>query len=250
MCPRRSEMSVYEMCVFLAVLPLTALGVLVPFLAGSRKSLALISVQPNEDRRVQDERVGSGGQDDVRPAGPGRVDCPSVRYGAKPPVMASPTRQFDGAASSLCPVGRGSPPDADSASRVPLYTDQFAFDPHTEYARMRARFGSLVPVWLAPGVPATLVIGYWTALKILNDPEHLPADASTWQRDVAQGWPVVPMMQRRPNALRSGGIEHARYRAANVAALERVDLDALHDVVERSAVRLIDGFGGAGRADL
>src|SRR5690606_25867707 len=182
--------------------------------------------------------------------GVAHVDRPSARYAAKPLAITPRTMQFEGTSSSKCPVGRGSPPDADNKSRVPLFTDQFASDPPAAYAQMRAQFGPLVPVWLAPGVPATLVIGYWTALKILNDPEHFPADASTWQRDVPQGCPVLPMMQKRPNALRSSGIEHARYRAANVAALERVDLNALHDVVERSAVRLIDGFGGAGRADL
>ncbi|WP_307610030.1 cytochrome P450 [Nocardia shimofusensis] len=115
---------------------------------------------------------------------------------------------------------------------------------------MRDRFGSLVPVWLAPGVPATLVIGYWTALGILNDPEHFPADPSLWQRGIALECPVRPMMEKRPNALRSSGVEHARYRAATVDALDRVDLVNLHAVVERSAVGLINGFGAQGRADL
>ncbi|MBF6356331.1 cytochrome P450 [Nocardia higoensis] len=180
----------------------------------------------------------------------GQVDRTTTQFGEKPPTAYSSTRHLDRAAPSKCPVGRGSPPDVDNASRVPLYTDQFASDPHAAYTRMRAQFGPLVPVWLAPGVPATLVIGYWTALKILNDAEHFPADPSSWQRDVPRGCPVLPMMEKRPNALRSSGIEHARYRAANVAALGRVDLTALHDVVERSAVRLIGGFSSAGRADL
>jgi len=237
------------MCLFLAVLPLAAFGVLVPYFVGSRKSLASISMQPNEFYDTRGDRVASEGRSDVR-VSVGPVDRPSVRYGAKALASSSSTRQIDATAASGCPVGRGSPPDVDNASRVPLYTEQFASDPHAAYAQMRARFGSLVPVWLAPGVPATLVIGYWTALKILNDPEHFPADPSSWQRGISQGCPVLPMMQKRPNALRSSGIEHARYRAANVDALGRVDLIALHAVVERSAVRLIDGFSGAGRADL
>ncbi len=151
---------------------------------------------------------------------------------------------------SQCPTGYGSPVDTESEFRFPLYTDDFAADPHTVYAWMRERFGSLVPVWLAPGVPATLVIGYWTALAILNDPEHFPADPTLWQRGIPAECPILPMMQKRPNALRSSGIEHARYRVANMDALGRVDLIALHAVVERSAVGLIDGFGGRGRADL
>jgi len=115
---------------------------------------------------------------------------------------------------------------------------------------MRERFGSLVPVWLAPGVPATLVVGYWTALKILNDPEHFPADPSVWQRNIPLECPVLPMMEKRPNALRSTGVEHTRYRAATVDALSRVDLVGLHAVVEGSAVQLINGFRSRGRADL
>ncbi len=115
---------------------------------------------------------------------------------------------------------------------------------------MRERFGSLAPVWLAPGVPATLVVGYWTALRILNDPEHFPADPGIWQRNIPLECPVLPMMEKRPNALRSTGVEHARYRSATVDALERVDLVGLHAVVEASAVRLINGFCSQGRADL
>jgi len=237
------------MCLFLAALPLAAFGVLVPFLNAARKPPIPILPQLNEFGRAPDERLGSDALADVR-AGVAHVDRPSARYAAKPLAITPRTMQFEGTSSSKCPVGRGSPPDADNKSRVPLFTDQFASDPHAAYAQMRAQFGPLVPVWLAPGVPATLVIGYWTALKILNDPEHFPADPSSWQRDVPSGCPVLPMLEKRPNALRSSGIEHARFRAANVAALGRVDLTALHAVVERSAVRLIGGFSSAGRADL
>nr|WP_280502578.1 cytochrome P450 [Nocardia farcinica] len=134
--------------------------------------------------------------------------------------------------------------------RVAIYTEEFAADPHAAYADMRERFGSLVPVWLAPGVPATLVIGYWTALKILHDPEHFPADPRVWERDVPVECPVRPMMQWRPNALRSSGVEHMRYRAATVDALARVDLRKTLAAVEKSAAGLIAGFCGRGRADL
>ncbi|WP_245649813.1 cytochrome P450 [Nocardia shimofusensis] len=137
-------------------------------------------------------------------------------------------------------------PDA----RIPIYTEDFAADPHAAYARMREPFGSLAPIWLAPDVPATLVIGYWTALKILHDPEHFPADPRAWQRDIPPQCPVLPMMQWRPNALRSSGTEHARYRSATVEALARVDLYRTHKVVERIAVALVGEFCGRGRADL
>ncbi|WP_280491208.1 hypothetical protein, partial [Nocardia asiatica] len=152
--------------------------------------------------------------------------------------------------STRCPAGHGMPVDASSEFRVPMYSAEFAADPHAAYARMRERFGALVPFWLAPGVPATLVIGYWTALRILNDPEHFPTDPSIWQRDIPVACPVLPMMEKQPNALRSIGVEHARYRSATVDALERVDLAGLHAVVGTSTVRLITGFCAQGRADL
>jgi len=148
------------------------------------------------------------------------------------------------------PAGHGSPLDTDGESRVPIYTEQFAADPHAVYAQMREQFGSLAPIWLAPGVRATLVIGYWTALRIMNDPEHFPADPRIWERDIPPECPALPMMQWRPNALRSAGLEHERYRSATVDALARVDMAGLHTAVERIAVTLIGTFCGRGRADL
>jgi len=147
-------------------------------------------------------------------------------------------------------AGCGSPLDADSEHRVPLYSEQFAADPHAAYTQMREQFGPLVPVWLAPGVPATLVIDYRTALEILHDPEHFPADPRAWERDIPSTCPVLPMMQWRPNALRTTGFDHARYRAATVDALARVDLHRTHAVVERAALTLVNDFCDRGRADL
>ncbi len=161
-------MPVYEVCLFLAVLPLAAFGVLVPFLARSRKALLSVELRPKEFGRASRGRTGECV--DIRAESVGHVNHEIGRHGAKAPPNSSFSGQFDRITPSKCPIGRGSPPDADNTARVPLYTAQFAADPHSAYARMRAHFGALVPVWLAPGVPATLVIGYWTALKILNDP--------------------------------------------------------------------------------
>ncbi|WP_433755393.1 cytochrome P450 [Nocardia sp. CA-135398] len=143
----------------------------------------------------------------------------------------------------------GSPIDTDGP-RVPLYSEEFAADPHRAYREMRRQYGSLVPVDLSPGVPATLVIGYHTAVRILNDPDHFPADPRTWQQDIPGECPVLPMLEWRPNALRSAGNEHLRYRQANAASLGEIDLHALHAVVEKVAVPLINAFCGDGAADL
>ncbi|MBB5911937.1 cytochrome P450 [Nocardia transvalensis] len=147
------------------------------------------------------------------------------------------------------PLPHGSPIDTEGP-RVAMYTQEFADDPHRVYADMRRRFGSLVPVELAPGIAATLVIGYRTAVQILNDPAHFPADPRNWQRKVPEDSPIRPMMEWRPNALRSAGIDHDRYRSANTASIGAVDRHAMHSVVEDIAVPLINAFCGAGQADL
>ncbi|MBB5915335.1 cytochrome P450 [Nocardia transvalensis] len=134
--------------------------------------------------------------------------------------------------------------------RVSLYSDEFAADPHRAYREMRRRYGSLVPVDLAPGIPATLVVGYRTALQILNDPERFPADPRIWQQGVPKECPVLPVLQWRPAAPRSAGAEHARYRTATLDALDGVNLHTLHGTVERTAVSLINTFCATGAADL
>ncbi|MGW0057826.1 cytochrome P450 [Nocardia nova] len=143
----------------------------------------------------------------------------------------------------------GSPVDTDGP-RILLDTPEFAADPHAKYREMRRRYGSLVPIELSPGVPATLVIGYHTALRILNDPEHFPADPRAWQDTIPEDCPVRPMMQWYPNALRNAGNVHLRYRQAYTAAVDGIDLHALHSTVEKIAIPLINSFCEAGSADL
>ncbi|GAB2718958.1 cytochrome P450 [Streptomyces bullii] len=134
--------------------------------------------------------------------------------------------------------------------RIPLYEPEFAQHPHAAYQRMREQFGPLVPVDLAPGVPATLVVGYEEARRILGDPQRFPADPRRWQTSIPDTCPVRPMMEWRPNALRSAGAEHARYRAANTSALAAVDQHALRDHVELVAEQTINAFKADGKADL
>ncbi|NKY53373.1 cytochrome P450 [Nocardia vermiculata] len=143
----------------------------------------------------------------------------------------------------------GSPFDSDGP-RILLDTPEFVADPHRAYQEMRGRYGSLVPIELSPGVPATLVVGYHTALRILNDPEHFPADPRAWQETVPEDCPVRPIMQWYPNVLRSAGAVHERYRQAFTTAFEAVDLHKLHATVEKIAVPRINEFCETGSADL
>ncbi|MGP3925085.1 cytochrome P450 [Streptomyces sp. 8N616] len=134
-----------------------------------------------------------------------------------------------------------------------LYGPGFAADPAATYARLR-RYGSIAPVEIAPGIRASLVTGYETALEVLRSPERFSKDPRRW-RALADGTvppdsPVVPMMMYRPNALWTDGDEHTRLRGAITDSLSRVDPNALRGYVEHSADTLIDRFGPEGQADL
>lgn len=58
------------------------------------------------------------------------------------------------------------------------------------------------------------------------------------------------MMEWRPNALRNGGTEHARYRSANTASINAVDQHRLRAQVEKVAAESVADFVTTGSADL
>ncbi|MEV0684081.1 cytochrome P450 [Nocardia sp. NPDC050378] len=134
--------------------------------------------------------------------------------------------------------------------RIPLYDEAFAADPHGAYRRMRDEYESLVPVELWPGVPATLVIKFSTAVRILNDPANFSADPRAWQATVPRDIPIMPMIEYRPNALRTTGKGHIRYRDAVNDALAGMDLNVMRTSVERSAIPIINSFCTDGHADV
>jgi cytochrome P450 len=134
--------------------------------------------------------------------------------------------------------------------RVRLYTGDYTRDPMRVFQQMREQYGSMAPIELAPGVPATLVIGYHTAIRILQDPEHFPADPRTWQQTVPADSPIRPAMDWCPNARRNTGTAHRRYRQAYTSSIDRIDLHALHGTVAAVATPLINGFCATGSADL
>lgn len=143
-----------------------------------------------------------------------------------------------------------SPASIDDGPRIPIYSAEFAADPHRAYRQMRRDYGPLVPVEMWPGVPATMVIKYRTAVRILNDPDRFPADPSIWQKTAPADSPIMPMIEYRPNAIRTSGTEHARYRSAMNDALAGIDLNSLRPMVERSAMTVINTFCERGQADV
>ncbi|MFF9118816.1 cytochrome P450 [Streptomyces massasporeus] len=153
--------------------------------------------------------------------------------------------------TSVPPVPPVPPPGC--PAHESLYGPEFAADPAAVYRRLRD-IGPIAPVELAPGVRASLVVGYDAALHVLRSTETFSKDPRRW-KDLADGTvpmdsPVVPMMMYRPNALWTDGAEHRRLRGAITDALARVDPATLRGHVEASADTLIDRLAPAGRADL
>ncbi|WP_042414199.1 cytochrome P450 [Streptacidiphilus anmyonensis] len=145
------------------------------------------------------------------------------------------------------------PPGCPAHGRVPIYGPEYAADPQAYYSYLR-HFGPTAPVELAPGVPATLVTDYQTALRLLQDPANFRKDSRRW-RDLAEGnlpldSPVVPTLTYRPNALFSDGAEHLRLRQAITDTMARIDMHRLARSTEQVSNFLISQFGPRGSADL
>lgn len=141
-------------------------------------------------------------------------------------------------------------PSPELGPRYPIYMPEFAADPHRVYRDMRARHDSLVPVDLAPGVPATLVIRHATAVKILHDEAHFQRDPRDWQVSVPVDSPILAMLGYLPAARFNTGQLHDRYRSASVFSIDGVNLNGLMPIIEDIGTGLINNFCQGGRADL
>ncbi|MFI6034441.1 cytochrome P450 [Streptomyces sp. NPDC051315] len=144
-------------------------------------------------------------------------------------------------------------PAHNSGGRVPLYGPEFAADPQAYYTYMR-HYGPTAPVELAPGVEATLVTDYATALQLLQDSGSFRKDARRWRHfnegKIAPDSPVAPVLAYRPNCMFSDGAEHLRLRQAVTDSMARVDSSKLSRSTEQVSDYLISQFGSRGSADL
>jgi cytochrome P450 len=136
---------------------------------------------------------------------------------------------------------------------VPLYGPEFAADPQAYYAYMR-HYGPTAPVELSPGVEATLVTDYASALQLLQDSGSFRKDARRW-RDLNEGRiphdsPVAPVLAYRPNAMFSDGAEHLRLRQAITDSMARIDPRKVSQSTEQVSNYLISQFGSRGSVDL
>lgn len=144
-------------------------------------------------------------------------------------------------------------PAHQAGGRVPMYGPEFAADPQAYYAYLR-HYGPTAPVELAPGVEATLVTDYATALQLLQDSGSFRKDARRW-RDFNEGRispssPVAPVLAYRPNCMFADGAEHLRLRQAVTDSFARVDSMRLSHNTARISDFLISQFSERGSADL
>ncbi|WP_052745445.1 cytochrome P450 [Allosalinactinospora lopnorensis] len=135
----------------------------------------------------------------------------------------------DRRAAGQCPM---------SAEAVPLYTEATTDDRGAVWERLRARYGPVAPVEVAPGTVGWLLLGYHENLEALRDQNRFFAEPGLWD-----GPP-------RARALAGGGDEHRRLRAPIVDALARLTPARITAEVESVAGALLDGIATAGRADL
>ncbi|MFE9675100.1 cytochrome P450 [Streptomyces sp. NPDC006259] len=144
-------------------------------------------------------------------------------------------------------------PAHNSGARVPLHGPEFAADPQAYYAYLR-HYGPTAPVELAPGVEATLVTDYATALQLLQDSGSFRKDARRWRHfnegKISPDSPVTPLLAYRPNCMFADGADHLRLRQAVTDSFARVDSLLLGHSTERISDYLISQFSARGSADL
>lgn len=134
---------------------------------------------------------------------------------------------------------------------VPLYGQ--VVDRRT-WAELRARYGTLAPVELEPGVAAWLVLGYHECVEVMRDTTIFSRDSRGW-REITEGRmkpdsPLMSLFGERPWLLRREGLEHQRLRSTIVDALARLTDQRLQSDIRVVADQLIDRFVADGQADL
>ncbi|GLF99291.1 cytochrome P450 [Streptomyces yaizuensis] len=120
--------------------------------------------------------------------------------------------------------------------------------------RLRRDHGPVVPVTIAPGIGAWLVIGHRELLRLTREEGDFSHDPRRWsllrEGRVPPDSPILPMVGWRPALLYADGQRHRRMRAAVTDALDRIDGHELRRGVRAAAERLIASFAGRRKADL
>jgi cytochrome P450 len=126
--------------------------------------------------------------------------------------------------------------------------------PQQVYQRLRAEWGNVARVELAPGISGWLVLGYQEVLTAARQERVFSCDPRHWRpwRDklVAPDSGLGPLMFPRESAHFVDAGEHRRLRAPLDEGIARIDQRRLRRRVEAMSADIIATFAGEGRADL
>ncbi|MFC4564609.1 cytochrome P450 [Nocardiopsis mangrovi] len=156
--------------------------------------------------------------------------------------MVDPGPRPTGSAAPPGPAGRCPMRDG----RVQIHADTHDADDAGLWRELRARFGAVAPVEMAPGVPGWLLLGYHENLRVLRDQDRFAADPRAWSRRPEWHGTAGP----RSGALAGDGPGHRRVRSAIVDGLAQISTAQVVPLVERTARGLIGAALHAGGMDL
>lgn len=148
---------------------------------------------------------------------------------------------------------------ADMTGLTPLTDITAAPDLHGTYARLRERWGGVVPVLLEHGrrhqINGWLLLGYREILEVVQDERRFARNPEHHWRDYAEGRVdpdsgLAPMMFPRPNAYFADGDAHQRLRAPLDQGLHGLDQHAMARRIRAICAELTRDFVGRGHADL
>ncbi|MEU8509020.1 cytochrome P450 [Streptomyces brevispora] len=122
------------------------------------------------------------------------------------------------------------------------------------YEEMRRAHGPVVPVSVAPGIDAWLVVSHRELLRLTREEQDFSHDPRHWsllrEGRVPADSPLLPLVGWRPALLFADGQQHRRMRAAVSDALAGINGHELRRSVRGAAEELIVSFAGHGEADL
>ena len=137
---------------------------------------------------------------------------------------------------------------------TPLSATTNCQHPQRAYQRLRAQWGSVAPVELAPDVTGWLVMGYQEVLTVSRQERLFSCNPLHWrawqEKTVAPDSGLGPLMFPRESAHFVDTAEHRRLRAPLDEGIARIDQRRLRRRVEAMSADIIAAFAGDGETDL
>ncbi|WP_067481837.1 cytochrome P450 [Actinomadura hibisca] len=154
----------------------------------------------------------------------------------------------------LPPTPPDQPLPSDGQGLVALYDPGVIAYPEQTYEHLLARYGSLAPVVIAPGVPVWLALDFQRITSICRTPHLWTRDTRAWrlwaEGRIGDQAEILAMLSWRPNLLFAEEAEHGRLRRPVTDALKGLDVKWVAARTGQVVQRLIAEFAADGHADL